>query len=68
MAEKLMLYYKYIQEELGLSGKLQLARETRIPSIRAAMEPDSPENIETFEKAFMKLTNKQAPKFQIQDS
>ena len=63
MAEKLLKYYKYVQDELGLVGKVRLARETKIPSMKAAMEPDSEENIELFKKAVEKLTNKPSPNF-----
>lgn len=63
MAEKLMKYYKYVQDELGLVGKMKLAKETKIPSVKAAMEPDSPENISRFKEAIENITNKPAPNY-----
>jgi hypothetical protein len=61
MAEKLMLYYKYAKDTLGLQGQMKLAAETKIPSTKAAMEPDSPENIALFKKAIEAITGKPAP-------
>ncbi len=63
MAEKLLKYYKYISDEEGLSGKIKLAQITKLPSTVAAMEKDSPENINLFRTAVKTLTGKDAPKF-----
>jgi hypothetical protein len=63
MADKLLRYYKYISDEQGLDGKMRLATETKIPSSKAAMEPDSPDNLAAFRKAIEKLTGKPAPTF-----
>jgi hypothetical protein len=61
MAEKLLLYYRYIQDKEGFSGKVKLAQLTHIPSVQAAVEPDTPEVIERFKKAIEKITGKPAP-------
>ncbi len=61
MAEKLLRYYKYLSETNGLAGRIKLAVETKITSIAAALEPDSPENITKFKKAVEKITGKRAP-------
>jgi hypothetical protein len=50
MAEKLLQYYKYIQDNEGFSGKVKLAQLTHIPSVRAAVGPDTPEVIERFKR------------------
>lgn len=63
MADKLLQYYKYIGEELGISGKIQLATVTKIPSVRAASVPDSAENLEIFRRAVASLTGKPAPRY-----
>ena len=63
MAEKLIKYYKYIREKAGFEGKIDLATTTKIPSTRAALEPDSPDNIEMFKKAIEKITGEEAPEF-----
>lgn len=63
MAEKLIRYYQYVNQEKGLEGKMQLAMETKIPSVRAAMEPDSPENLRVFKEAIRKITGKEAPSY-----
>ena len=56
MGEKLIKLYAIAGERLGLKGKMRLAVETKIPSTKAAIEPDSPENIKIFEEAIEKLT------------
>jgi hypothetical protein len=61
MAERLLLYYKYIREEKGLDGQVKLAQATKMPSTKAATEPDSPENIRRFRDAIKTLTGKDAP-------
>jgi len=63
MAERLLLYYKYIGEKAGLDGKRQLAFATGLPSILAATEPDTPERLRAFKKAVEEITQKPAPEF-----
>lgn len=63
MAEKLLMYYKYMAEQKGLAGKVALAQATKIPSTQAATESDSPENIDRFRKAIQDLTGKPVPEF-----
>jgi hypothetical protein len=63
MAELLLRYYKYMADEQGLEGKMRLATETRIPSSKAAMEPDSSDNVAAFRQAIEKLTGKPAPSY-----
>jgi hypothetical protein len=62
MAEKLLQYYKYITDAMGIEGKSRLAIETKVSTINAAILPDSPENIKLFKKAIKKITNKPVPK------
>lgn len=61
MAEALLQYYKYISEHAGATGRTKLAMETKIPSTRAAMEPDSPANLKLFQGAVAKITGEPAP-------
>jgi hypothetical protein len=61
MGEKLLRYYKYIEENEGIFGKIRLAQLTHIPSARAATEDDTPELIERFKNATKKITGKAAP-------
>jgi hypothetical protein len=63
MAEKLMKYYAYVGQEAGMGAKIKLATATKIPSTKAAMEPDSPENISAFRTAIEEITGKPAPHF-----
>jgi len=63
MAEKLVKYYKYIGDSMGIDGRMKLAFETKIPSLSAANIPDSSENIEKFKKAIQTLTGKPAPNY-----
>lgn len=61
MAEKLMQYYKYVHDTLGLEGKVQLAKETKMPSTQAALEPDHADNLRLFKNAVEKITHQPAP-------
>lgn len=63
MGMKLMQYYKYVNDEMGLKGKMLLATETNVPSTKAALEPDSAENLIKFKKVIEEITGKQAPDF-----
>lgn len=63
MAETLLLYYKYVAEKKGISGKVKLAQYTNVPSVVAALKPDSPELLSLFSQAVEKITGEPAPKF-----
>ena len=55
MAEKLVKYYDEANAMGGLKAKMRLAVLTNIPSMKAQSEPDSPENIQKFQKAMQEL-------------
>lgn len=61
MGDKLMKYYQYVGEKVGLSGKIRLAQETKIPSTMAATEPDSAVNMERFKQAIKTITGALPP-------
>ncbi len=61
MGAKLMSIYEEIAKEGELTAKMHLAKETKIPSTKAALEPDSAENIEAFRTAFKKIIGKECP-------
>ncbi len=63
MGEKLLKYYKYVADQKGHTGKLQLAQATKISPVLAATEPDSPETINIFKAAVEKITGSTAPHF-----
>jgi hypothetical protein len=63
MAEKLLKLYKFAQDEGGAMAKVRLAMATKIPSNKAATEPDSKENIELLRKAIKEILEKDAPNF-----
>lgn len=63
MAEKLMMYYQFINDIDGLAGKVKLASYTKIPSTKAALEPDTKENVEQFRHAIEAITGKAPPVF-----
>ena len=63
MADKLMKYYQYVAEEVGLPGKMKVAQLTRIPSTSAVMAPDSPEIIQKFKDAIQQVTGKVPPSY-----
>ena len=56
MAERLLKYYKYITEQKGIMGKIELAKETTLPSVLAASEPDSVEKGGKKEPSLVQLT------------
>jgi hypothetical protein len=61
MAEKLLLYYRYMKNQQGLPGQVKLAQETKIPTTKAAMESDTAANIQLFRSAIRKLTGQEPP-------
>lgn len=63
MAAKLMQYYQYVSDQAGAMGRTQLAMKTKIPSTKAAMEPDTPEMTQRFKAAVEEITGRQAPSF-----
>ena len=63
MAEKLIKYYVYIFEQKGYAGKVELAMLTKVPSVIAATEPDSEENIKKFKESIEQITEKPAPEY-----
>jgi hypothetical protein len=61
MAERLLRYYSYVNKKQGLLGKIELAKQTKIPSTKASLEPDSPKLIALFKKEVEKITGEPAP-------
>jgi len=61
MADKLMRYYEYINQEAGFSGKVKLAQMTKVPSTQAAMQPETQEILQQFKEAIRQITGKAAP-------
>jgi hypothetical protein len=63
MAEKLMKYYQYVSEQAGALGRTKLAMTTKVPSTKAAMEPDTPETIRKFKEAVRQITGGPPPDY-----
>lgn len=63
MGEVLIKYYNYIKSGHGMNGQIKLATATKVPSTKAAIVPDTPENIELFKKVVKEITGKNAPDF-----
>jgi len=61
MAAKLVKYYQLIEAAGGTKAKMRMAMLTMVPSVVAADAPDSPANIEKFQKAYQEITGKPAP-------
>ncbi|RPI79581.1 MAG: hypothetical protein EHM45_02295 [Desulfobacteraceae bacterium] len=61
MGEKLVRYYKFVEDKKGMEGRIKLAQETKVPSVKAATAPDSPETIKVFREAIKKLTGEEPP-------
>jgi len=62
MAEKLLKYYKYVNDIKGRDGQIELARMTSTPSIIASTLPDSPWMLKLFQNAVEKITGESVPK------
>ena len=60
--DKLMEYYSYMEEQQGLEGKIELAKETNLPETKASTAVDSKENIRMFREAIEEILGKQPPK------
>ncbi len=63
MADKLLKLYKFAQDEGGAIAKVKLAMATKMPSNKAATEPDTKENVELLRKAIKEILGKDAPLF-----
>lgn len=55
MGNSLLKFYDEVQKMGGLKAKMRLAILTNVPSTAAQESPDSPENIQKFEKAMLEL-------------
>jgi hypothetical protein len=63
MGEKLMEYYSLVEQEEGLSGKMELAKETNLPGPKASTAPDSQENVQLFRDAVEDILGEKPPRF-----
>lgn len=55
MGDRLASFYEQAESVGGLDAKIRLALLTRIPSTRALVEPDSPQNLTKFETALTEI-------------
>lgn len=55
MAKKLLEYYNKAKSIGGLKAQMRLAVITGLPSPKAELAPDSPENINKFEAALKEI-------------
>lgn len=62
MGQKLIEYYKIAAEARGFEGKIELAHRTKIPPAKAAVAPDSAENLKRFETAMEKIVGERTLK------
>lgn len=62
MGEKLMEYYSFVEQQAGLSGKIELAKQTNLPGTKASTAPDSEENIREFRAAIKEITGEDPPR------
>jgi hypothetical protein len=60
MGMKLAKYYQYIIKEKGVQGRIELGVLTKISSIVAPLQPDSPENVKLFKDALKKNHRKRS--------
>ena len=62
MGEKLMEYYSFVEQEAGLSGKIELAKRTNLPGTKSSTAPDSEENVREFREAIEEITGEDPPR------
>lgn len=55
MGAKLIELYEQAKQIGGLKAQMRMAMITKIPSSKAADEPDSPDNIKLFENAIVEI-------------
>jgi hypothetical protein len=55
LGEKLNQYYQRANSLGGLKAKMRMCILTKIPYPKATRTPDSPENIDKFEKAILEI-------------
>ena len=53
----------YTFEQAGLVGKMKLILMSRLPPANAALERDTPKNIERFKRLVTEITGKPAPNY-----
>lgn len=58
-----MKYYQYVSERAGAVGRTKVAMITKVPSTKAAMEPDTPEMITKFKDAVRQVTGSAPPEY-----
>jgi hypothetical protein len=61
MAEMLLRLYKFAQDQGGAQAKVRIAMATKMPSNKAATEPDSQENVAALRAAIKDILGKEAP-------
>jgi hypothetical protein len=62
MGKRLEAFFDFVEEKKGRAGKVALARETGIPSVIAEGTEETPELVEKFRKAVLKITGSEPPK------
>ncbi len=63
MGKRLLQYYQFVGEKVGLNGKVKLARSTKISLTQAAREPDDVVNLELFRTAVQEIVNEVPPNY-----
>ncbi|MDQ2052536.1 XylR N-terminal domain-containing protein [Natronolimnohabitans sp. A-GB9] len=61
IGEELMKYYSYMGDKKGHTGKMELAKKTRMPETKASTASDRKENIEMFREAIEEIIGKRPP-------
>lgn len=61
MAETLVKYYQYVEDEYGVETKIEVAQESNIPSSQASLESDTNENIKKLRATIENITGETPP-------
>jgi hypothetical protein len=62
MGDKLLQYYKIVDERVGMAARARLAMKTSVPSAKAGEAPDSPELLAKFHAAVEDIVGASIPK------
>jgi len=61
MGQILTKCYEFVKQNGGVAAQMRVAMKTCISSDKAAITPDSPDNIAKFKAAIKEVTGKDAP-------
>lgn len=68
MSQRIFEYFKYVSDEVGLDGRVQLSQKIKLTSIQATLCKEDDELLEKVKTAVEEVTGKPAPNFKKESS